>query len=97
MASAPAAWKARAISTASGPLMPPGTQSAAEMRTVMGLPLAGSTPSSRDCATSSRLTELSMCSTRSMNGFQNFSSSGTHSSSPLATESKESSIFAVKS
>jgi hypothetical protein len=37
MASAPAAWNARAISTASSPVMPPGYQSVAEIRTVMGL------------------------------------------------------------
>jgi hypothetical protein len=36
MMSAPAAWKARAISTASSPSMPPSTQSVAEMRTDIG-------------------------------------------------------------
>ena len=42
MASAPAAANARAISTASSPVMPPGYQSVAEIRTVIGLP-AGQT------------------------------------------------------
>ncbi len=36
MAAAPCAMKARAISTASSAVMPPGTQSAAEIRTVTG-------------------------------------------------------------
>src|SRR6266566_6232192 len=36
-ASAPEAANASAICTASAPVMPPGTQSVAEMRTVMGL------------------------------------------------------------
>ena len=67
------------------------------MRTLMGLPLTGSAPKSRACATSSRLTDFSVCFTSSMNGFQNLSSSGTHSCSPLATASSESSILAVKS
>ena len=34
--SAPAAWKARAIATASSGVLPPGAQSWAEMRTVIG-------------------------------------------------------------
>ena len=34
--SAPASWKARAISTAASPSTPPSTQSVAEMRTDMG-------------------------------------------------------------
>ncbi len=37
MASAPAAANARAISTASAPVMPPGCQSVAEILTVIGL------------------------------------------------------------
>jgi hypothetical protein len=36
MMSAPAAWKARAICTASPPVTPPSTQSVAEMRTDIG-------------------------------------------------------------
>ena len=34
--SAPAAWKARAIATASSGVLPPGAQSWAEMRTLIG-------------------------------------------------------------
>ncbi len=68
------------------------------MRTLMGLPLAGSTPQVPGLrGLSSRLTEVSVWLTRSMKGFQNLSSSGTHSCSPVATASRESSIFAVKS
>src|SRR6188474_2109834 len=42
IAAAPASWNARAISTESGPVMPPSTQSVAEMRTVIGF-VAGHT------------------------------------------------------
>src|SRR6188474_548587 len=37
IAAAPAAWNARAISTESAPVIPPSTQSVAEIRTVIGL------------------------------------------------------------
>ena len=66
------------------------------MRTVTGLPLAGSVPSSRACATCSRVTVFSISSTWSMNGFQNFVSGTVHGSSPRATASSSSSIAAVK-
>ena len=66
------------------------------MRTVIGLPLSGCLPSSRACATSSRETFFSMCSTCVMKGFQNFFSGTVQSSSPRDTASSSSSSEAVK-
>ena len=67
------------------------------LRTLMGLPLAGSTPSVRACDACSRVTLVSVCSTSLLNGFQNSSSSGTHSRSPRDTASRSSSMRAVNS
>ena len=66
------------------------------MRTVTGLPVAASLPSSRAWATCSRVTVFSILSTWWMNGFQNFSSGTVQSSSPRDTASSSSSIAAVK-
>ncbi len=66
------------------------------MRTAMGLPVAGSLPSSRACATCSRVTVRSIFSTCWMKGFQNLSSGVVHSSSPRDTASSSSSMAAVK-
>jgi hypothetical protein len=66
------------------------------MRTLTGLPVAGSVPIGRDSATSSRLTLVAISSTRRLNGCQNRSSSGCHCRSPLLISSRTSSIRAVK-
>src|SRR4249919_2877816 len=66
-------------------------------RTLTGLPDLGSVPSSRAPVASLRSTDSVFSVTSSLNGPQNFSINGIHSSSPRETASSSSSSLAVKS
>ncbi|KAG1332812.1 hypothetical protein G6F61_015018 [Rhizopus arrhizus] len=66
-------------------------------RTLTGLPVFGSVPSSRAPLASARSTDSFLSSTSSLNGSQKRAISGIHSSSPRETASSSSSSLAVKS
>lgn len=67
------------------------------MRALTSLPLTGSVPSTRTLPASVLSSESFLSSTSSLNGPQNFSINGIHSSSPRETASRSSSSLAVKS